>query len=710
MAKTPGRDNFSAKTRRDLANRAGHVCCFPGCDQPTSGPGAEPGAASVDVGEACHVAAAAGGPGARRYDPAMTSAERKSIANGIWMCRTHAKLIDSDEATYTVAQLHEWKRQAEAEAERRLRTAAARAGAGTMSFHLSPFGVTPAVWNVPHLRNPHFTGRDQLLGSLHRTLTSGRPAALTQTLRGLGGVGKTQTALEYVYRHAADYRLVWWLAAEEPATLARDLAALAVELKLVAPAARDQQAAVAAARRWLEGHAGWLLVFDNAEDPRALRAVLPRGGGGHAIITSRRTDWGRVGALAVEPFAREESVRFLEARGAGDGQPAAGELAGLLGDLPLALEQAAAYRSETGISTARYLELFRARRRDLLARGVPEDHPQAVATTWDLSFETLEAASPAAAALLRLAAFLAPDDIPRSLLAEHAGNLPEPLAAAAGDPVARLDAVAAARRFSLLEADGDALSMHRLVQAIARDRCHREQRRRWSQAAVALLAAAYRYDEHDLATWELAGRLLPHVRAALGHLEEAGASKPAARLLNETGVYLLHRGALGEARRHLEQSLEIAEAVWGKDHPNVAIRANNIGQILQDQGDLDGALVQARRALEIDEAVYGKDHPSVAIFVNNIAVILKEQGDLDAALVHARRALEIDQAVYGKDHPNVATDANNIGLILKDQGDLDGAREQIGRALAIFERVYGPDHPQTVIVRDNLAAIPGAAE
>ncbi len=141
MAKS-NRDNFSARTRRDLAARAGHVCSFPGCTQPTSGPGAEAASATVDVGEACHIAAAASGPGARRYDPSMTSAERRSIDNGLWMCRTHAKLIDSDEATYTVAQLHEWKREAEAEASRRMRT-------GSVPGDGQAAGTLPPVHNVP---------------------------------------------------------------------------------------------------------------------------------------------------------------------------------------------------------------------------------------------------------------------------------------------------------------------------------------------------------------------------------------------------------------------------------------------------------------------------------------------------------------------------------------------------------------------------------
>ncbi len=110
------RDEFTAKTKRDLAARAGYLCSFPECDHSTSGPGAESPHSTVNIGEACHIRAAASGPGARRYDPSMTSGERRAIDNGIWMCRTHAKLIDSDEATYTVELLLRWKRQAAARA------------------------------------------------------------------------------------------------------------------------------------------------------------------------------------------------------------------------------------------------------------------------------------------------------------------------------------------------------------------------------------------------------------------------------------------------------------------------------------------------------------------------------------------------------------------------------------------------------------------
>ena len=564
------------------------------------------------------------------------------------------------------------------------------------------------IWKVPHRRNPFFTGRRELLDRLREQLHSGEPAALTQALRGLGGVGKTQTALEYVYRYAADYEVVWWVAAEEPATLRRDVAALAVRLGEVSEAeAADQEAAVAAARGWLERNGGWMVVFDNAAEPAELREILPRSASGHVLITSRRSDWGRLASLHVTPFERRESIRFLEQRAATSeaASELASELAEALGDFPLALEQAAAYIEQTGITVAEYLEVFRQRRGDVLARGSSEDHPETVATTWELSFEKLSESSPAATALLQLCSFLAPEDIPRDLIEGTSVDLPEPLAAAAGDRLAFYDAIAEARKWSLLEAEGESLSMHRLLQAITRHRCDPGERALWGSVAVRLADAAFGYKNDDLSTWERAGRILPHALAATRRVDDAEPSETVARLLNASGVYLFYRGELSTSLQLLRRSLAITEAVFGEEHNEVAIRANDIGQILKAQGDLDGALEYARRALAIDEAVYGKQHPAVATDANNIGTILKDQGDLDGALEYTQRALDIDEAVYGKQHPEVATDANNIGLILKDQGDLDGALDYARRALAIDEAVYGKQHPSVAIDANNIGQI-----
>ena len=330
----------------------------------------------------------------------------------------------------------------------------------------------PPIWNVPHSPNTNFTGRGSLLDGLREALMSGQPAAVTQAISGLGGVGKTQLAVEYVYRHIQDYSIVWWMRAEEPAALASDYAALAQKLELSEKDATDQGAIRGAVRQWLEQHEGWLLVFDNTPGPSEVREYLPKAATGHVIITSRSPTWAGVARpLRVEVFDRAESVDFLLRRTGQPDEDAAEALAEELGDLPLALEQAGAYMEATGRPLSEYLEMFRASQLKILKRYPPAtDYEETVATTWELSFQGARAASPASAGLLRLCAFLAPDDIPKDLLGQGSEHLPKALRGVVSDPEAFDEAIAAPRRYSLVEAAGDSLSVHRLVQAVVRER------------------------------------------------------------------------------------------------------------------------------------------------------------------------------------------------------------------------------------------------
>jgi len=295
------------------------------------------------------------------------------------------------------------------------------------------FPGLPPIWNVPHQRNPNFVGRDDLLHRIRETLTSKKAAALT-AIHGLGGVGKTQLASEYAYRHAADYQLVWWIRSEEPATLSSDYALLAEALDLPQKQEREQPVIVAAVRGWLNHNSGWLVIFDNARHAQDVREYLPQNRAGHVLITSRDPNWGSVAKpFEVEVLSREDSVKFLLERTGQNDESAARKLAEELGDLPLALEQAGAYVETNGKPLAEYLSLFQKRRAELLRRGQPAGYPDTVATTWEISFREVEQQSPAAAGLLNLCAFLAPDDIPLSILREDARGLPEVLVEAVAD-------------------------------------------------------------------------------------------------------------------------------------------------------------------------------------------------------------------------------------------------------------------------------------
>jgi len=592
----------------------------------------------------------------------------------------------------------------------------------------------PPIWNLPYLRNPNFTGREDLLSQLRSALTSGQPAALTQAIHGLGGVGKTQLAVEYAYRHAAEYDLVWWVRAEEPAALAAYYAALAGPLNLPEKDEPDQRLVVQAVRRWLSQNTGWFLIFDNARRPEDLRPYLPPGGAGHVLVTSRYSAWrGVANPLTVQVWERPESVAFLLKRTGQTDEAAADALAEALGNLPLALAQAGAYIETNRTTFAEYLELFQSRRTELWEdERPPLNYPHTVATTWSLAMEQVGQDSPAGADLLNLCAFLGPDDIPLTLLSaaekripkslQGAGclfvvrallgvgqeHLPQPLSATVTDLRAMNQALAALLQYSLIEKTEDALSVHRMVQAVTRDRLSEKARRTWARAAAQIVDGAFPSGDEpqDVRTWPQCARLLPHALAAAGHAEKLEvASEATGRLLNQAGTYLWERAEFVQAKAVHERALAVFEKVLGADHPNVATLVNNLGNVLQALGDLSGARAAYERALAIDEATFGPHHPKVAICVNNLGSVLHDLGDLEGARAHFQKALAIDEAAFGPHHPNAARDVNNLGEVMRQQGDLEGARAHYERALAILEKVLGPDQPKVAICVNNLGSV-----
>jgi len=599
-------------------------------------------------------------------------------------------------------------------------------------------GALPAVWNIPFRRNPHFTGRDGLITEMEEALAKGEVAALTQpqAITGLGGVGKTQLAVEYAYRHAADYDIVWWVRSEEQVTMATDFASLGPELRPPIELIADLDRNVTAVKRRLEQTSRWLVIFDNAPDAGSVSETLPRSSTGHVLITSRDQNWLSLArTFPVRTLERKDAVKFLLERTGQSDRNAANDLADELGDLPLALEQAGAYIETTGKTIADYLRLFRSKQREMIKRGQPATGYEAtVATTWNISFQSLRKQSPAAADLLNLFAFFAPEAIRREWIVAGAKHLPktlvavvEPirsifsrirgtkyvpktLAAAVKDELAFDEIAAAFRRYSLVEvsAEQNSFTVHRLVQAVMRARMTDKESAKWAEAAARLLRETFPGGIilEQPAIWPLCGELRLHT---LSVTEQAKAFKVANEqtgyLLNQLGLYLQVLARYAEAKGLIERALAIHEASFGPDHPNVATGFNNLAGVLQDLGDLAQARALYERALAIDEASYGPDHPNVATDFNNLAGVLKDLGYLDQARPLFERALAIDEAFYGPDHPNVARDVNNLAGVIYALGDLAQARKLFERALRIVEASFGSNHPYVASTISNLAGV-----
>ena len=269
-------------------------------------------------------------------------------------------------------------------------------------------------------------GREPLLAELDGRLAPGpgRGGPRVAALCGLGGAGKTSVAVEYAHRHLTEVGVCWQFAAEDPAVLAAQFAVLAAQLGARDPVdARDPVASVHAVLARQE--TGWLLVFDNVPDLAAVEAFLPPAGPGRVLVTSQSQHWPAGWAVQVPVLDPDVAARFLIARTGDTDQEAALELAEGLGGLPLALEQAAAYMQATGTRLARYLPLFRARQHELLARGEAAGHREHTAATLGLALSRLERDAPAAAGLLRLLAFLAPEPVPLDLLLAGQEVLPD---------------------------------------------------------------------------------------------------------------------------------------------------------------------------------------------------------------------------------------------------------------------------------------------
>jgi len=569
----------------------------------------------------------------------------------------------------------------------------------------------PSIWNVPHQRNPNFTGRDELLTQLQASLRSGQATALTQqAIHGLGGVGKTQLAVEHAFRHTADYDVVWWIRSEQTATLAADYAALAQRLDLAEKDATEQAVVVEAVRRWLDQHSRWLLIFDNVNEPKDLDLYRPQGSGGQILITSRYAAWrGKAQPLEVEELDRAESIKFLLKRTGQTDESAANKLAEALGDLPLALEHAGAYVDATGISLAEYLKLFESYQTALFDEegSEPTEYPVSITKTWDLAFQQVQQQLPAAVDLLNLCAFFAPDDIPLDMIRAGTEFLPEGLREAVQNPLSLNKAIAALRCYSLIDLDDGMLSVHRMVQAVTRDRMSQEERERWIESVVGLVNESFPLNSDEVATWAECARLLPHAFIAARYAEAMKVALDiTGELLNQVGGgYLRTRVLLPQAKLSLEQALRIDEDMYGSEHPTVARDLSNLSLVLRDLGDLVGAKGVIERALHIDEDTYGSEHQTVAIRLNNLGLVLSDLGDLFGAKAAYERALRIDEVIYGTEDAIVAIVVNNLGNILQDLRDLEGAKVAYERALRISEAVYGPEHLTVATMMNNLGSV-----
>jgi len=600
--------------------------------------------------------------------------------------------------------------------------------------------LSPQDLPLPHFAS--FIERPQLQEMLLKCMLGGTYERVSVlACSGMGGVGKTQL-LTYLLHHPKVHHhfglKLWFRSSDSKSLLETQCHFLAQELRLV-----DKTAPIEVALRKLHAYLEaypkqhgkpWLAIFDNAEDPALLAPFLPSSGG-QVVVTTRSALWRE--ATPIDVLTPEEGIALIN-KLLQRADPLSGALGQALGYLPLGLVQACAYIRNQQTPLATYLEQLQ-KAPALLAsdeRLYGKKLPNSLMSLWQMTFTTLASSCPEALALLDQLAYLAPEAIPQPLLTK--------LSAAA--------AQAALEQYALLQTTASGSTVHRLLQLVVRTQHQSDQQQTALENVMQGLYATYvgnpptqqvrqtnvqllAHGEHVLAhhdalsdevqtslcahlantcAWlgDLQGELAkPYIEKDLWMRALAAAKGAYGKDHAEVAMCLNNLGEawriLGDARQAIsfyEQALAIDEKTYGKEHPKVATELNGLGNAWVDLGDARQAIGYYERALAIDEKTYGKEHPKLATSLNGLGNAWADLGDARQAIDYFERALAIDEKTYGKEHPNVAIYLNNLGNAWRDLGD---ARQAIGyyeRALAIDEKTYGKEHPNVAMRLNNLGA------
>jgi len=597
----------------------------------------------------------------------------------------------------------------------------------------SPSIDGPSIfWKVPR-RNPLFTGREVFLQHLHETLNAVNSVILTyapQAISGMGGIGKTQAAIEYAYRYSDDYETVLWVKADKRVNIRSDFRDIAKELHLPEKEEKTpSRVVVKAVKDWLEKNTKWLLIFDNADELKMVQNFLPRtlDKGQHMLLTTRDRAVRQIKATPVEidTMNEEEGSLFLLRRAgrlaptvslndASDAdQSDSRNIVRELGGLPLALEQAGAYIDNEGISLSEYLERYQKYRADLLKRfqDKPPDYNYTVATTWNLSFQRVNETNPAAIELLYLCAFLDPDAIPEEIITGGTPALGPVLGPFSSEEL-RMDEIRGELlHFSLVRRNFQTktLTIHRLVQAVIRHDMGEEMRKMWAERTIRMVHHAFPVKVNDVKTWPQCQRCLPHAQACAEFIKDYRlVSLEAAQLLNQVGYYLREQARYREAEEYFRQALAISKQLGPEHLLYTAQILNNLARLYFDQYKHTEATPFYEQALAIREQELGSEDPVVVQTLNSLALNYWYEGNkgekskyLEAEALY-ERGLPISKQKLGPEHDQTLFILNNQALLYRSQGKYDEAIELNQHVLAIREKKFGSMHKEVAQSLQNL--------
>jgi len=581
-------------------------------------------------------------------------------------------------------------------------------------------GVDPAelkqepIFDLPIKRNLFFTGREEILEDIRENLESGHETALTQAIKGLGGIGKTQIAVEYAYRSRGFYDAILWIDAESEASLNKSVLEIA-DLIGLEKDTNDLEIRKKAVQKWLLGSSNFLLILDNIEKMELYDEFVPAGARGHILITTRLQTTGNVQKIDASEMG-EEGVLFLLRRSriitkeqTVEEAPKeiftiAEKINETLGGLAVALEQAGAYAQETGTSLSNYLNLLESNSKKILSlKSETQTYPNEVAYVFQKSLEKVDEKNLAAGELIRLCCFLDSDSIPDIIFRDGKEELGEELSKAAEDDFEWGEVIREATRFSLIQrnTDKESLRIHRLVQKVIRESL--ENPEEFAKKAAMALSEGFP-DPNEFKNWPLCEKALPNAYANLNWIDRFGL-RVSGRTFACAGLFRNARGAYFEGETLCQKALDLSRSYFGEEHPNVATSLNNLAGLYRNQGCYEEAEPLYQAALEMSKKLLGDEHPFVATSLNNLAGLYQSQGRYDEAEPLFQTALEMRKKLLGEEHPAVATSLNNLAGLYENQGRYEEVEPLYKAALEMRKKLLGEEHPNVAASLNNLGIL-----
>jgi len=582
------------------------------------------------------------------------------------------------------------------------------------------------IWNLPR-QDIKFIGRKKILEELYNQLVI-NDKEVSEDLNltvcvGLGGIGKTQLALQYAYHSLYPYHLKVWFSADNLNKLKQQYLDFAKTIGYVEETP-NFEAANFYIKNWLKTHPGWLLIYDNVHTYEDISSFLPEKGG-HIILTTRNRYWpNKFKILPVDVMTEEESIvlvhSFMQQNIGIKEIETLKELVKIVGYLPLALSQAGAYLNQTRIPVTQYLELHKSHEEEFLTNNnlFDSQNTASVATTWNISLEAVRKEtkqhSSLALALLAVCAYLSPEAISESLLItwikENYPNSQNP-------ELILPKLISQLSKYSLVNKDDEntSISVHRLVQVIIRQQHKSVDGNKafgyppvtieWYNKLVESAHIEFSRKTQILEDEARQKNLLPHLQSIVNHFKELWPNATEfslAPILNDIGNTFALMGEFKNAQSYYQRALNALEQRYNKMHPEIADTLISLGNNYRKLGDVAQAKHLCERAVSILEMNYGQHHFKTAEALECVANVYQEMGSVKEAKSILERVLEIKKTHYGKNHIETASTLELIGSVLRHLGDTQQSKELLNQALEIKEQYFGKDHIKVAFTLNQL--------